>query len=136
MVHNSIFVDTSAWFALSDLTDSDYAMAVAFAQQCKYSLVTTDYIVDELLTLFVKRRFKSLGLSWLKKVLFPGGCELIQVGEADFREACDMYVRFADKDWSFTDCTSLVVMRRLGIRRAFAFDRHFRQFGDIQVFPE
>jgi len=42
---------------------------------------------------------------------------------------------YADKRWSFTDCTSKVVMERLGIRTAFAFDHHFKQFGDVKVVP-
>jgi predicted nucleic acid-binding protein len=44
-----------------------------------------------------------------------------------------VFQRFHDKEWSFTDCTSRVVMQRLGIQRAFAFDDHFRQFGTVTV---
>lgn len=33
----------------------------------------------------------------------------------------------ADKGWSFTDCVSYAVIERLRIKKAFAFDRHFRQ---------
>lgn len=40
-----------------------------------------------------------------------------------------------DKQWSFTDCTSRVVMERLGIQKVFAFDDHFRQFGTVTVVP-
>jgi predicted nucleic acid-binding protein len=43
--------------------------------------------------------------------------------------------RFADKDWSFTDCTSCVVMQKLGITTACSFDHHFRQFGTVSVVP-
>lgn len=44
-------------------------------------------------------------------------------------DSCD------DKNWSFTDCTSKVVMEQLGVKAAFAFDHHFHQFGTIQVVP-
>ncbi len=33
------------------------------------------------------------------------------------------------KALSLVDCTSFEVMRKLGIRKAFAFDRHFKQQG-------
>ena len=33
--------------------------------------------------------------------------------------------RHRDKDYSFVDCLSFVVMERLGIRKAFAVDGHF-----------
>ncbi|MEP6669176.1 MAG: twitching motility protein PilT [Chthoniobacter sp.] len=55
--------------------------------------------------------------------------------EADILEAWRVFGRFSDKEWSFTDCTSKVLMERLGITRAFAFDEHFRQFGTLTVFP-
>lgn len=47
----------------------------------------------------------------------------------------EIYRRFADKQWSFTDCLSKVVMERRGIATAFAFDAHFRQFGTVAVVP-
>ena len=53
----------------------------------------------------------------------------------DFRNAGDLLLRYRDKGWSFTDCTSYVVMERLGIETALAFDDHFRQFGTVTVVP-
>ena len=38
-----------------------------------------------------------------------------------------------DKKWSFTDCTSYVVMKDFGITEAFAFDHHFEQMGFIRL---
>jgi predicted nucleic acid-binding protein len=49
--------------------------------------------------------------------------------------AWDVFHRFADKAWSFTDCTSKVVMESLGVSTAFGFDQHFRQFGTVAVVP-
>jgi predicted nucleic acid-binding protein len=37
--------------------------------------------------------------------------------------------------WSFTDCTSKIVIDDLGIRKAAALDEHFRQFGNVTVVP-
>lgn len=135
MARDLVFVDTGAWFAMSVTTDPDHERAVSFASQCKQPFITTDYIVDELLTLFARRKYKSLGLLWLSDVLHAGGCDLIRIDETTFREACDVYSQFVDKDWSFTDCTSYVVMRRFNIHRAFSFDEHFRQFATVLVFP-
>lgn len=46
-----------------------------------------------------------------------------------------MFSTYQDKGWSFTDCVSRVVMGRLGIDTALAFDEHFRQFGTVNVVP-
>jgi predicted nucleic acid-binding protein len=55
--------------------------------------------------------------------------------EDDIREAWSIFLRYSDKEWSFTDCTSKVVIEKLQITTAFAFDHHFRRFGTVQVVP-
>ena len=37
--------------------------------------------------------------------------------------------KFSDQDFSFADAVSFVVMKDLGIKHAFAFDRHFVRAG-------
>ncbi len=61
--------------------------------------------------------------------------EVRRLTEADIRAAWEVFRKFEDKDWSFTDCASYAVMERLGINKAFAFDHHFKQFGSIVVVP-
>jgi uncharacterized protein len=52
----------------------------------------------------------------------------------DVRQAWTIQT-YRDKTWSFTDCVSRVIMERKGIRQAFAFDDHFKQFGIVTVLP-
>jgi uncharacterized protein len=130
-----ILVDTGAWFALSVPTDPDHLAAKKFVDANRESLITTDYIADELLTLFRMRRQAQRAFQWLDKVLLPGGVDLVRINPADFERATDIYRSYADKLWSFTDCSSFAVMERLKITKAFAFDEHFRQFGSIAVLP-
>jgi predicted nucleic acid-binding protein len=48
--------------------------------------------------------------------------------------AWEVFERFnQDKEWSFTDCTSKVVMENLGIQHVFAFDHHFDQMGFLRL---
>jgi len=57
----------------------------------------------------------------------------VHITEETERAAWEVFEKFnKDKDWSFTDCTSKVVMERLGIREAFAFDHHFDQMGFVR----
>lgn len=46
-----VFVDTGAWFARFVPTDPDHAAAKAWLDSNTQPLITTDYVVDELLTL-------------------------------------------------------------------------------------
>jgi hypothetical protein len=40
-----------------------------------------------------------------------------------------LFFRYGDKDFSFTDCTSFILMRELKLREALTTDRHFLQAG-------
>ena len=51
------------------------------------------------------------------------------VAHEDYYNAQELFRARADKQWSFTDCTSFTVMARLRLRHALAFDEHFLQAG-------
>jgi predicted nucleic acid-binding protein len=50
-----IFVDTGAWFASIVPSDSDHQNAILWLTNNTQSLVTTDYVIDETLTLLRAR---------------------------------------------------------------------------------
>ncbi|MEX2308649.1 MAG: type II toxin-antitoxin system VapC family toxin [Pirellulales bacterium] len=130
-----IFVDTSAWFAFHSVRDVNHAAAAQAMNSFSEPLVTTDYVVDETLTLFRARGEHRLALTFGRRVIDGGSAKIVAVSNLDFADAWEVFQRFADKEWSFTDCTSQVVMQRLHIQRAFAFDDHFHQFGTVTVLP-
>jgi len=130
-----IFVDTGAWFAISVATDPHHQVALQWLNGNNRPFLTTDYVIDETLTL-LKVRGEGKRAQLAAKRLFVGMDATIHfLTESEIRTAADIFRRFSDKDWSFTDCTSKAVMERLGITKAFAFDHHFRQFGGIAVVP-
>jgi predicted nucleic acid-binding protein len=130
-----IFVDTGAWFAAVVPTDPDHLAASRWLAGNTEPLLTTDYVVDETLTLLRARGERARAL--LIGEGFFGGrvAEIYTLTEADVALTWETFRRFDDKDWSFTDCASKVVIERLNVRRAFAFDQHFRQFGTVEVVP-
>jgi predicted nucleic acid-binding protein len=68
--------------------------------------------------------------------LFSGQlADVVYVTHDDVEAAWRLFSTHQDKAWSFTDCTSYAVMKRLSIVEAFAFDDHFRQFGFAVVRP-
>lgn len=131
-----IFVDTSAWFAASVPSDLNYRAACDFlAVANPQLLITTDYVLDEYLTL-LKVRGEARRISVLgRRILEERVCQLIWVEKPDVYKAWSVFGTYRDKGWSFTDCVSRAVIERLEIAEAFAFDKHFREFGNVTVVP-
>lgn len=134
-----ILVDTGAWVALQDKKDTNHASALHFKNDLlatKTRLVTTNYILDETYTLLL------LDVGYFKTVSFKHALdELIhQMVVVVFHitpdienEAWEVFERFnQDKQWSFTDCTSKVMMTQLSLVEVFSFDHHFEQMGFVR----
>lgn len=130
-----IFVDTSAWYALVSPRDANHQLAKTFAESVQERFITSDYVVDETLTLLRARGETQHALAFGADVMAGTFVEIALVEKQDFVRAWEVFQRFVDKGWSFTDCTSRVLMERLGIQRAFAFDDDFHQFGTVTVLP-
>ena len=47
----------------------------------------------------------------------------------------EIFVKYRDKAFSCTDCTSFALMERVGMIEVFAFDEHFKQYGNFIVLP-
>jgi len=130
-----IFVDTGAWFASIVPSDSEHQNAILWLTNNKQTLLTTNYVIDETLTL-LRARGETKRSIILGEDFFSGKLATIYyLTEEDIRLTWQLFRDYSDKEWSFTDSSSKVVMEKLGIMKAFAFDYHFRQFGSVQVIP-
>lgn len=130
-----MFVDTGGWFAYVVPDDPEHQTANDLLTADNGPFLTTDYVIDETLTLLVarghKQRAVAFGLMAFSGVL----AEIHYLTRAEIAAGWDVFQRYTDKEWSFTDCTSKVVIESLGIAQAFSFDHHFRQFGTVAVVP-
>ena len=124
-----IFVDTGGWYALADANDPNHMAAVHLISSNALPLVTTSYVLDEALTLIKSRLGYRQAMQVGDSVRASQLCMLVHVTQDDEDEAWAAFKQYHDKAWSFTDCTSLVVMQRLAVHTAFALDEHFTQMG-------
>jgi len=128
------FADTSAWFATVDPNDPNHEIARRF-MSAKPRLVTTNFVIDETITLVLKRLDYTRALR-LGEQLWSGQlARIIYITRTDQQAAWQLFKRYRDKEFSFTDCTSFVVMERLRLTHAFAFDEHFDQIGQFARVP-
>ncbi|MDZ7289385.1 MAG: PIN domain-containing protein [candidate division KSB1 bacterium] len=135
-MRNSIFVDTGAWKALYDKDDPFHKIAKNTLNNFKRKrshLITSNFILDETITLLRIRVSHESAVEFGEALRASRVITIIHVDEAIENEAWAIFKKYDDKAFSFTDCTSFSIMKRLAIERAFALDDHFRQFGLISV---
>ena len=101
-----IFVDTGAWYASLVPTDPDHARAAQWLGANHSPLVTTDYVIDETLTLLRVRGEKRRALLLSAEFFHHELAELHKITATDLDLAWKIFEQFDDKSWSFTDCTS------------------------------
>jgi uncharacterized protein len=128
------FVDTSAWFAAYVPTDP-LNRAVQQALAAASRLVTSDYVLDETLTLLKARGHGNRARYFGARLLDGRIANLEYLTRDDVQQAWITFSTYRDKAWSFTDCTSFAVMNRLGVSSVIALDDHFQQMPGITVVP-
>jgi predicted nucleic acid-binding protein len=130
----ALFGDTAGWMACADEADAAHRAAVKARDQWLEQggvFITTDYVADETLTLVRLRLGLSAAEDWWRQVDGSSRIRWETITPARAEKARSLFFRFHDKDFSFTDCTSFVVMRELKLRDAFTTDHHFAQMGFV-----
>jgi predicted nucleic acid-binding protein len=128
-----VFVDTGAWFARHVPSDPNHQRVKAWMDANSEVLVTTDYCVDETLTLLVARGRPRLALDVGRALFEENVARICFVTPDQVDRAWILFQTRAAAGWSFTDCTSKVVIDELGIKVAAALDMHLQQFGILVV---
>ena len=129
---NMVFVDTGYLFALEIANDQHHQAATRHWQRVVPKLprlVTTSYVFDEVVTFFNSLGYHAKAIQVGNNLLQSPSVQFIHVDTALFYEGWAYFQRHHDKAYSLTDCISFLVMQKLGIRTAFAFDQHFVQAG-------
>jgi hypothetical protein len=131
-----LFVDTAGWMACADAADPEHGRARAARDRALRGgrvLITTDYVVDETLTLIRMRLGLEAAETWWAQVEGSSRVRHEAIDALRAERARATFFRHRDKDYSFTDCSSFVVMRELRLREALTTDRHFRQAGFLTL---
>ena len=124
-----IFIDASAFLAFYSRTDQYHRETVRLWQTLKGPLVTSNHVVDEVATGLGRAAGYQFAANCVTGIYAAPRIDILQSARADEIEAIRWMRKYADQGVSFTDCVSFAMMRRLGIRTAFTFDRHFRFAG-------
>lgn len=130
-----LFVDTSAWFAYVNRADRDHKEVAKVFKSFEGRLLTTNFVFDEIVTLCGARLGWRVAQQVGEILLDPAVVDLVRLTARDEKAAWDLFRQRGDKTYSFTDCTSFSLMKRLGLATALALDHHFWQEG-FELVPE
>lgn len=130
-----VFVDTSAWFAYVDRKDGRHAEVAEALAGARGRRLTSNHVLDETLTLCRARLGHAAAVRIGTALRDPHVVELVRATPADEEAAWELFVSRADQPYSFTDCTSFVLMRRVGLDTAISLDDDFVREG-FRVRPE
>lgn len=126
----SVFIDTSAFLAILNPDDKNHQEAKKKWEELLFQserLVCSNYVLVETMVLIqnrfgmkVVRAFQEdivpiLAIKWVDESIHQSGVTGVLIA---YR-----------RELSLVDCVSFDIMRRLGIKRAFVFDRHFEEQG-------
>jgi len=126
----NIFIDTSAFLAVLDESDSHHRQARLFWNEIisrgdtllchNYILIETSALVSRRLGCEAVRVFEQdivpvLGIIWVTKEIHEAAVGALLVSDR--------------RTLSLVDCVSFEVMRRTGVQNVISFDRHFRDYG-------
>jgi predicted nucleic acid-binding protein len=131
-----VFIDTSGFYALLVAADEQHPRAAQILKTAAgrhARFLTTDYVLDETVTLLVARGHRQLIAAFLRTTLDSSACRIEWTEAARFSETAAFLLKHQDHPWSFTDCLSFVVMKELHLREALTKDVNFEQAGFVSL---
>lgn len=131
-MRGAVFADTGFWLAHLNPLDHLHGKAREAGRALgDAQIVTSELVLIETLNAlsgggaFVRGQVARL----VKTLQGDAQTEIVQQTPLLFNQSLALYRERADKDWSLTDCTSFLIMRKRHIKLALAHDRHFEQAG-------
>ncbi len=132
MTIEKIFIDTSAFYALMDRSDSYHQSASklwAHMLDKGYFLQTSNYVTVETLALLQNRLGFEAADLWSRNVL--GIVETFWIDKVLHNLAFEIWFSLGRRKLSLVDCASFIIMRHDKMEKVFGFDKHFTEHGFV-----
>ncbi len=135
---NSPFADTSGWGYYLDRSSPIYPAVRSAYQDAvaqKRGIVTTNYIIAELVALLTSRPGfqRQQIITFVDTLKLAPHIEIIHIDPELDAQAWELLKNRPDKNWSLVDASSFVVMELHGIREALTTDHHLTQAGFVAL---
>jgi predicted nucleic acid-binding protein len=124
-----VFADAFYFVARLNGHDQHHDRVVAFSRDFRASILTSDWILIEVADALAKSECRERVREFVLHLRQAAACEIIPASRDLFDRALQLYHQHADKEWTLTDCSSVLVMRERGLTDVLTADHHFEQAG-------
>ena len=132
----SLFLDTSALIALINRRDQYHVRIRDYLRDAKEVLagVTSNLVLAEFVTFFSRHGALPEAIQFHQRVLKDPHFRVIWIDAVLHQSSLQVLEKFSEQHLSFTDASSVALMRREKIDRVLAFDEDFHKIG-FEVVP-
>jgi predicted nucleic acid-binding protein len=130
-------IDTSAIYALVDKRDKWHGQAKRQAHAWLTGgghWLLPDFIFDEAMTLVKARINAHTAIGTGERLRRAAAYHWLTQTTEDEQQAREIFKRYHDKPWSYTDCALFALALRLNVP-VYTFDLHFRQMPGVERVP-
>jgi len=129
-----VFGDAFFYVALINRKDEHHERVMAWARGFTGEIVTTQWVLTEVADAFAESHIRRRLKAGLDEMARDPATRIIEVSPEYFARGLALYDARPDKEWSLTDCISIVVMGDEGLTEALTEDGHFEQAGFVALF--
>lgn len=129
-----VFGDAFFYVALVNRKDEHHERVMEWARGFTGEIVTTQWVLTEVADAFAESHIRQRLKAGFDEMARDPATRIIEVSPEYFARGLALYDARPDKEWSLTDCISIVVMGDEGLTEALTEDGHFEQAGFVALF--
>ena len=129
-----VFGDAVFYVALINRKDEHHERVMEWARGLTGEIVTTQWVLTEVADAFAESHIRRRLKVGFDEMARDPATRIIEVSPEYFARGLALYDARPDKEWSLTDCISIVVMGDEGLTEALTEDGHFEQAGFVALF--
>jgi uncharacterized protein len=124
-----VFADIYYWLALLNPRDQAHQEALTLSQARSEPIVTTAWVLMEVGDAMSDPANRAAFVQFMHDLRADPDATMLPAEQKWFDEGLALFAARLDKKWSLTDCTSFVVMKKLGLVEALTGNGDFEQAG-------
>lgn len=130
----TVFADAFFWIALLNRRDEYHEKAKSYAKGFQGCIITTQWVLAEVADAMAGSTARQSIRPFFHELAAHRAITVLEATSDLFLRGINFYHERPDKNWSFTDCISFVVMADHRLNEALTGDHHFAQAGFHPVF--